>query len=233
MTAIVDNGSMRLLIVEDDLDFQRFLKSRLEEKCFAVDTASDGDAGLDRARTSAYDLIVLDYSLPSRTGYDICAMLRTEGVPVPIIMISGANGVFHRVDGLNMGIDDYMVKPFYFEELHARINAVLRRPRTMHEPELSFDDLVLDVRRQEVRRGCADVYLTKKEFAILEYLLRHCGAVVSKTEIVEHVWDMDLDPFSNALETHMMNLRRKIDTPRRRKIMHTVSGRGYRLGHAR
>ncbi len=224
---------IRLLVVEDDLDFQRFLKYRLEEKCFAVDAAADGDAGLDLARTGAYDLLVLDYSLPTRTGYDICSALRSTGVPVPIVMISGTGGVFHRVDGLNMGIDDYIVKPFYFEELLARINAVLRRPQLMHAPELSFDDLVLDVRRQEVRRGCAEVYLTKKEFAILEYLLRHQGTVVSKSELVEHVWDMSLDPFSNALETHLMNLRRKIDLPRRRKILHSVSGRGYKLGFAK
>jgi DNA-binding response OmpR family regulator len=224
---------MRLLIVEDDLDFQKFLKFRLEEKCFAVDTAEDGDTAFTRARENAYDLILLDYSLPLRNGYEICTELRRMGKTMPIIMISSSNGIFHRVDGFNLGIDDYLIKPFYFEELYARINAVLRRPQAMHDPILTFDDLVLDIRKQEVRRGTLSIYLTRKEFALLEYLLRNQGLVVTRGEIMEHVWDMELDPFSNAIETHMMNLRRKIETPRRKKIIHSVPGRGYKIDYGR
>ena len=220
---------MRLLIVEDNSDFQKFLKTRLEEKCFAVDTADDGARGLALAKHNAYDLILLDYSLPEKNGYEICAELRERGLETPIIMISGTGDVLHKVDGFNIGLDDYIVKPFFFEELLARITAVLRRPKTQSNSIISFDDLELDAARQKVTRAEKSIYLTRKEFALLEYLLKNSSNVVTRGEIMEHVWNTELDEFSNTIETHILNLRKKIDTPKKHKLIHSVPGRGYKM----
>lgn len=224
---------MRLLLVEDNSDFRKFLKTRLEEKCFAVDAVEGGDEGLALAKKNSYDLIILDYSLPEKNGYEICTELRTARVTTPIIMISGTGDVLHKVDGFNIGLDDYMVKPFFFEELVARINALLRRPEAQQSSIISFDDLVLDSVKQQVTRAGLPVYLTKKEFALLEYLLRRSSAVVTRGEILDHVWDDRAGATSNTLETHIMNLRRKIDRPRKRKLIHSVPGRGYKLDFSR
>jgi len=220
---------MRLLVIEDNLDFQKFLKLRLEEKCFAVDAASDGDRGLSLARMNDYDLILLDYSLPRKNGYEICEEIRALGKHMPIIMISGTGDIPHKVDGFNLGIDDYLVKPFFFEELVARIQAALRRPPVQASMLLSIDDLVVDTRKQQVMRGQASIYLTRKEYALAEYLLKNARSVVSRGEIMEHVWDRDIDLFSNTIETHILNLRKKIDLPRKRKLIHSVPGRGYKF----
>jgi two-component system, OmpR family, response regulator len=220
---------MRALIIEDDLDTQDFLKSRLEEKCFAVDTVDDGDRALYLANTNEYDIILLDYSLPHKNGYEICDELRKNEKHVPIIMISVKIEIPHKVEGFNIGIDDYMTKPFYFDELYARIQAVLRRPKVQHKAILNIDDLSLDTTKQQVRRGRESIYLTRKEFSLLEYLLLHSGSVVSRGAIMEHIWDINLDPFSNTIETHILNLRKKIDTPPRKKLIHSVPGRGYKI----
>ena len=144
-------------------------------------------------------------------------------------MISGTSDVLHKVDGLNNGIDDYIVKPFFFEELLARINAILRRSPSSHNAVLQFDNLSLDTNTQKVTRGGVSIYLTRKEFALLEYLLKNAGTVVTRGAIMEHVWDTKLDLFSNTIETHILNLRKKIDIPRYKKLIHNVAGRGYKL----
>jgi DNA-binding response OmpR family regulator len=220
---------MRALIIEDDLDTQDFLKSRLEEKCFAVDAIDDGEKALYLANTNEYDIILLDYSLPSKNGFEICNELRKNEKHVPIIMLSVTVEIPHKVEGFNIGIDDYLTKPFYFDELYARIQAVLRRPKVQHKAILSIDDLSLDTVKQQVKRGRESIYLTRKEFSLLEYLLLHAGTVVSRGAIMEHIWDINLDPFSNTIETHILNLRKKIDNPPRKKLIHSVPGRGYKI----
>lgn len=224
---------MRLLIVEDNLEFQKFLKARLEEKSFAVDAANNGTQGLALASSHPYDLILLDYSLPGKNGYEICTNLRERGILAPIIMISGTGDVFHKVDGFTLGVDDYLVKPFFFEELFARIGAVLRRPRAQTQSVISFADLEINTSTQKVVRAKKEIYLTKKEFALLEYLLRNSETLVTRGELLEHVWDAKVDEYSNTIEAHITNLRKKIHLPRKKKLIHSVPGRGYKLGVTR
>ena len=224
---------MRILIIEDDLDTAMFVKSRLEEKCFAVDIEMDGNAGLKAAKANAYDLILLDYNLPGRNGFSVMEEIRTAEektrTHTPIIMISVTSEISHKVSGFNTGADDYVTKPFFFDELFARIQAVLRRPNMRKELVFHMDDLMLDTNRQKVIRGEESVYLTRKEFCILEYLMRNEGMVVSRGMITEHVWDMNVDPFSNTIEMHILNLRKKIDKPEKSKLIHSIPGRGYKI----
>jgi DNA-binding response OmpR family regulator len=220
---------MRILIVDDDPDIQDFLKTRLEEKCFACDIAKDGKEALYFAKVNEYDLIILDYSLPSKTGYEVCELLRKEGNFVPIIIVSGTFEIPHKVRGFMLGVDDYVIKPFYFDELYARIQAVLRRPKIQMKTELELDTLVVDTIKQTVYRDGTPIHLTRKEFSLLEYLMRNKGAVVSRGSILEHIWDGSVDPFSNTVETHIMNLRKKVDMPPHKKLIHSISGRGYKI----
>jgi two-component system, OmpR family, response regulator len=220
---------MRILVIDDDIDTQTFLKNRLEEKCFAVDTASDGERALYIARINEYDIILLDYMLPYKNGYELCATLRREGNHTPIIMISATIDVPHKISGFRSGIDDYVTKPFYFEELLARIQAILRRPKAQQSTTLKIGELILDTATQKVSVGKQEVYLTRKEFSLLEYLLQHAGTVVSRGTIMEHVWDSNLDPFSNTIETHILNLRKKINSGSKQKFIHSVPGRGYKI----
>ncbi len=220
---------MRLLIIEDNVEFVTLLKNRLEEKCFAVDNAYDGDRGLFLAKTNEYDLILLDCALPGKSGFEICKELRFFGKHTPIIIISVSNDTPKKVAGLELGADDYLGKPFLFDELYARIQAVLRRPPIQNSCILAFGDLTLDTNKQRVTRGKDAIYLTKKEFSLLEYLMKHAGAVVSRGEIMEHIWDANLDPFSNTIETHILNLRKKLHSGNRKKIIHSVPGRGYKI----
>ncbi len=220
---------MRCLIIEDDTDTLDYLKSRLEEKCFAVDTAKDGEQALWLAKTNGYDIILLDYDLPKKNGFEICENLRDCAITTPIIMISVTDEVPHKVLGFTLGIDDYIRKPFYFDELYARIQAVMRRPQLQQKAVFTMDDLTLDTSTQQVIRGEESVYLTRKEFSLLEYLLRNSGSVLSRNSIMEHIWDADLDPFSNTIETHILNLRKKIDRFAPRKLIHCVPGRGYKI----
>lgn len=220
---------MRCLIVEDDIDTQEYLQSRLEEKCFAVDATADGEQALSFAQTNDYDIIMLDYDLPKKNGFEICEELRESGITTPIIMISVTDDIPHKVVGFTLGADDYVKKPFYFDELYARIQAILRRPRPQQKSILSIDDLILNTATQQVHRGARTVYLTRKEFSLLEYLLRNSGSVISRGTIMEHIWDATLDPFSNTIETHILNLRKKIDRPAQQKLIHCVPGRGYKI----
>jgi DNA-binding response OmpR family regulator len=220
---------MRCLIIEDDNDTCEYIQSRLEEKCFAVDSSNDGAVALKLAKENQYDIILLDYDLPNKNGFEICEHLRDCAITTPIIMISVTNEVPHKVLGFTLGVDDYLKKPFYFDELYARMQAVMRRPQLQQKAVFSMDDLTLDTSTQQVTRAEKSVYLTRKEFSLLEYLLRNAGAVISRSTIMEHIWDADLDPFSNTIETHILNLRKKIDRTAARKLIHCVPGRGYKI----
>ncbi len=220
---------MRILLVEDDEQILASLRVRLKSEGFSVDTENDGIRGSFLARTNNYDVIILDYLLPRKNGGKICQEIRARGTAVPIIMISVQTEIPTRVELLNLGADDYVTKPFPFEELLARIRAVLRRPSQIKEDILSIDDLVLDSARCNVERAGKKIKLTRKEFALLEYLLRHKGSVLSRGTLMEHVWDIHGDLFSNTIETHILNLRKKIDRPNAKKLIYTISGRGYKI----
>jgi DNA-binding response OmpR family regulator len=219
---------MRILVVEDEKKIGAFLKAGLNEKCYSVDLAPDGERGSFLARTTEYDLIILDNILPKMTGLDICKDLRERGKIVPILMLSVRSDTATKVELLNAGADDYLCKPFSLDELLARVNALSRRPPVIESDVMKIDDLKIDAVNYSVVRGRKRLYLTRKEFMLLAYLLRHRGTVVSRGMILEHVWDMNGDPFSNTIESHISSLRRKVDLPGRKKLIHTVPGRGYK-----
>lgn len=220
---------MRILIAEDDPEIGLFLKHNFTSQAFSADWATDGNRASYLARTNDYDLIVLDNLLPDKQGTEICRELRKMGRPTPIIMLTIERDMDKKVGALEQGADDYVTKPFSFAELMARIRAVLRRPPQIAGEVLQVGDLELDTKSQAVHRGTRPVSLTRKEFQLLEYLMRHRGKVVSRGMIMEHVWDVEADPFSNTIETHILNLRRKIDKDALEKVIHTVSGRGYKV----
>ncbi len=220
---------MRLLLIEDDIDLGLHLKNALESEVFTVDLATDGEYGLILGKIHTYDLVILDNILPKKTGTEVCRELRQAGKTMPIIMLSVQAEVRQKITVLNEGADDYITKPFQFDELLARINAILRRPSGMEKEVLLVSDLTLDSKKHLVKRGDKEIHLTRKELALLEFLMRRQGNVVSRGLIMEHVWDMNADPFSNTIETHILNLRRKIDRGHSVKLIHTVSGRGYKI----
>lgn len=224
---------MRILIIEDELALGDALKLNLESEAYAVDIERDGDRGWYRAQTTDYDAVVLDDILPGKHGSEICRDLRLRGRTVPILLMSVQSEVGRRVELLDGGADDYLTKPFLFAELSARLRALLRRPRELHYGELCSGDLVLHESGFLAARAGMESYLTAKEFALLHYLMSNEGRVVSRGMIMEHVWDGDVDQFSNMIETHISNLRRKIDVPGLPKLIRTVSGRGYLFGEAK
>jgi DNA-binding response OmpR family regulator len=221
---------MRILVIDDQEELAKSLKMGLESQCYAVDIEHDGERGLYRARTNDYDLILLDNVLPGKLGPDICRELREYKMTTPIMILSVKSEIEQKVNLLNCGADDYLAKPFSFAELSARIRALLRRPHVMEALQLTIDDLVLDRKTYSASRAKKSIYLTPKEFSLLEYLMKNQGAVISRGMILEHVWDDGVDPFSNSIETHITNLRRKIDHGHKRKLIHTVPGRGYLMG---
>lgn len=224
---------MKVLIIEDDRDTAEYLEQRLREKCFVVDRAHDGISGIAHAKAHTYDVILLDYELPGRNGLLVGHEIRNqdheERKHVPIIMISVTCDVDHRVAALESGCDDYLMKPFFFDELLARIYALLRRPSHIHDAQFTIDDLLLDTTTQKVFREGREIYLTRKEFSLLEFLLRHKGTIVSRGHIGEHVWDKNINPFSNTVEMHILNLRRKIEQGSKKRLIHSISGRGYKI----
>lgn len=215
--------------MEDEKDINNFIKVSLEAECFAVDSAEDGEAGSYLARTNDYDIIILDNMLPKKNGVEIIKEIRKEGKTVPVIMLSVRSETTTKVDLLNSGADDYLTKPFSFQELLARIRALLRRPKNIEKDIINIEDLTVDYVKHKVKRAKEEIYLTKKEFMLLEYLLRNKGTVLSRGMILEHVWDMNADPFSNTVESHILNLRKKIDLPDKNKLIHTIPGRGYKI----
>lgn len=220
---------MRALIIEDDPAISKLLKSRLHAEHFVVDTAQDGIKGSYAARTNEYDIILLDCVLPKKDGLAVCRDIRNSKIATPIVALSVKKDTNHKVEMLDAGIDDYVTKPFHFSELLARIRALLRRPRELEGDILQIADLSIDRVRHFVMRGKKAVYLARKEYMLLEYLARHRGRVLSRGSILEHVWDAEINPFSNTVEAHIRNLRIKIDKRQKIKLIHTVSGIGYKL----
>jgi DNA-binding response OmpR family regulator len=220
---------MRILIIEDNYEIRNFLIESLAAESFAIDDAEDGDQGSYLARTNEYDLIILDNNLPKKNGMTVCNEIRRIGNDVPIIMLSVESGIDKKVLLLESGADDYMTKPFSYKELLARMRALLRRPKTILRNTLDAGVLNIDCDRQKAFRSGKEIYLTRKEFALLEYLVRNKGSIVSRSTIMEHVWDVESDPFSNTIETHVLNLRRKIDRSYKEKLILTVPGRGYMI----
>lgn len=221
---------MRVLVIEDDPDVRATLRGGLEAECFAVDTADDGEHGSYLARTNDYDVILLDYMLPKQDGRAVCADIRKSTKQPYIVMLSVKAETPEKTDLLNLGADDYLAKPFSFEELLARLRAMLRRPRVLQPEIFSHDDVTLDARSHIVLRRGKEVNLTRKEYMVLEYLLRNKGSVVSRSMLGEHVWDSNLNVFSNTIESHILSLRKKLDGNRKPGIIHTIQGRGYRIG---
>jgi two-component system OmpR family response regulator len=220
---------MKILIVEDDPDMREFLKDGFGSESSNVDAADNGTDGSYMARTNDYDAVILDYSLPKKNGGIVCEEIRAAGKTTPIIFLSVIGDLRHKVDALEKGADDYVTKPFSFEELRARVRAVTRRPRKIEGSILRIADLVLDKERQTVLRGQTGIYLTRKEFNLLQYLMKNKGMVLSRGVIMEHVWNADSDPFSNTIESHILNLRRKINVGRKKDLIRNVPGRGYMI----
>ena len=218
---------MRILVVEDDRQLAQFVAKGLRESGCAVDVAYDGVDGAHLGRTEAYDAIVLDIMLPKQSGFGVIRELRRAGVDVPILCLTARDSVEDRVMGLDLGADDYLVKPFHFAELLARLHALQRRSPKMAPAELRCQDLVLDPSTRMVSRAGTPISLTAKEFNLLECLMRRAGTVVTRTAIIENVWDMNFDSLANVVEVYINRLRAKVDRPFCGKLIHTVRGVGY------
>lgn len=221
---------MRILVVEDDPHLGSLLKASLEAECFSVDWAVTGTQGSFMARTNEYDIVLLDYMLPERDGREVCQDIRKSGRTCAILLLTVRSEIDQKVDLLNCGADDYLTKPYAFAELLARIRALLRRSQVNRSDILTHRDLCLDRQGQTVLLGKKEVYLTRKEFMLLEYFLLNQGKVVSRAILSEHVWDKTLDTFSNTIESHILNLRRKIDRQGMPSFISTIPGRGYKIG---
>ena len=220
---------MRILLIEDDIAISRLLKEGLEDESYAVDVAHDGSEGYRTAVADEYDVIILDIMLPGMNGYEVCRALRNDGNKTPILMLTARDAERDIVEGLDTGADDYLAKPFSFGVLLARLRALLRRPNEKLEEILQVGDLKLDPSLKKVTRASQEINLTAKEYGVLEYLMRNKGKVLSKEQIISHVWDFDADVLPNNVELFIMFLRRKIDKPFKSKLIHTVSGFGYKL----
>lgn len=220
---------MRVLIVEDEPKIAAFVKRGLQEEYYAVDVAYDGEAALDYATATEYDLIVLDILLPKLDGLSVCRELRQSGIDTPILMLTASDTVDDRVTGLDSGADDYLVKPFSFKELLARLRALSRRPPVVQEAVLRLADLQMDTIAHTAERAGRPIELTPKEYSVLECLFSHRNQVLSRTIIAEHVWDEEFDSESNLVDVYIRNLRRKIDEDYPLKLIHTVRGIGYKL----
>jgi DNA-binding response OmpR family regulator len=220
---------MKILVIEDNEKLAQSLKKGLEQEGFAVDCLFDGLAGQRRLEATdyAYDAVVLDIMLPKKDGITVCKELRAQQIMVPIIMLTAKDTVPDKVAGLNTGADDYLIKPFAFDELVARIRALLRRPEEAVSNELSAGDLTLDPITHRVEKRGREIKLSHKEFAILEYLMRNKGKVVRRQDILDHVWDYDFNSFSNLIDVKIKNLRKKVDPDN--VIIETIRGIGYRL----
>jgi len=220
---------MRILLVEDEPDAAQMLAKGLREQSYAVDVATDGETAVYQAGVNDYDLVILDVMLPLKDGFEVCRELRAEGLTFPILMLTARDAPPDRVAGLDMGADDYLTKPFDFHELLARLRALLRRGPALRPETVEVADLSIDMRARQVRRGGRQIELTAKEYALLEYLARRAGEVVSRAEIAEHVWEENFDPFSNLIEVYVQRLRRKIDEGYTPKLLRTRRGEGYAL----
>ena len=229
MSGILRPTAMRVLVVEDQHRIADFISRGLSEQGYAVDVAYDGDEALQWVDTAEFDVIVLDVMLPIRDGIEVCRTLRERGLRMPILMLTARDTVEDRVRGLDSGADDYLVKPFAFAELLARLRALTRREPAALGTVLKVGDLILDTTTREASRQGMSLELTSKEYALLEYLMRHPNQVLTRTMIAEHVWNYDFDNATNVIDVHIRNLRRKIDDPFPTKLVQTVRGAGYRI----
>jgi two-component system copper resistance phosphate regulon response regulator CusR len=219
---------MRLLVVEDDPRLCAVLVRGLREAGYAVDTAGDGDAALYQTAINPYDAVILDVMIPGADGFEVCRRLREDRSAVPVLMLTARDAIDDRIHGLDVGADDYLTKPFDFGELLARVRALLRRTPVVTSPTLQVGDLSIDTASHRVRRGSEEIVLTSKEYALLEYLARNAGRVISREEIAEHVWDEHFDRFSNLIEVYVNRLRRKVDQSDPHLII-TRRNEGYML----
>ena len=223
---------MRILVVEDEQAISAFVVQGLTEAGYAVDLAADAAECLHWAAIAEYDVIVLDVMLPDQDGLTVCAELRRRGLRAPVLMVTARDAVDDRVAGLDSGADDYLIKPFAFAELLARIRALLRREPAFKGTVLQVADLEMDTAHRTVRRGGLQIALTSKEYSLLEYLMRHPHQILTRSAIAEHVWNYDFDNLTNLIDVHIFALRRKLDDAHHLKLLHTVRGVGYRLGSA-
>lgn len=223
---------MRLLVIEDEHRIANTIKKGLEQERYAVDVAYTGTDGYDLASTEEYDVIILDLMLPGMDGIELCRTLRKENNHTPILMLTAKSQIEDKVTGLDEGADDYLTKPFAFEELLARIRALTRRPQKSLDPVLTVDTLILNTKNFTVHRSTQPVSLSGKEFALLEYLMRNAGTIVTKDQIISHVWDYDADILPNTVEVYIKNVRNKVDKPfpTMKPLITTVRGFGYRIG---
>jgi len=220
---------MRILVIEDDPTVGQYVKRGLEEQRWAVDLTTDGEEGERRASSEAYDLVVLDMRLPGKSGIEVLHSLRAKGFERPVLVLTAQDAVDAKVATLRAGADDYVTKPFAFEELLARVEALSRRPRALASPVLHVADLEIDQATREVRRAGERIELTPKEYTVLEYLARHAGRVMSRTLITEYAWGYHFDPGTNIVDVVINHLRKKIDAAHPRKLISTVRGVGYVL----
>jgi heavy metal response regulator len=218
---------MRILLVEDDKKLAEYLKKGLTEEQYAVDVFHDGISGIYWAKEFDYDLIILDIMLPGKDGMTVCKEIREKGMIAPIIMLTAKDTVEDKIYGLDLGADDYLAKPFSFGELVARIRALLRRSQKYKTRILKVADLELDPVSHKVTRAGKEISLTGKEYALLEYLMRNTGRVVTETNIIEHVWDMQSEPFTNVVSVYIYHLRNKVDRGFDNKLIHTIRTLGY------
>ena len=221
---------MRLLIIEDYKPLQKSLTKGLSEAGFAVDTTGDGKEGLWYAMGNEYDVIILDLMLPGMDGLEILKKIRTQGQKSHVLILTAKDTVQDRVTGLNLGADDYLVKPFAFKELLARVHALLRRSYRQKNPLIKVKDLKIDLSRQKVYRGKEEIQLTPREYALLEYLAMRLGQTISRTDIWEHIYDFNSSASSNVVDVYIGYLRKKIERPDKPRLIHTIRGRGYVLG---
>ena len=218
---------MKILIIEDNLVLADTVKRALQSKGYIVDVAGDGKTGSYIARTNKYHIILLDLILPDKSGVIVCKDIRKSGITSPIIIISSQSDINDKITMLDIGADDYLTKPFSIEELIARIKALSRRPYNISDEVIMLHDLTINTSNQTVTKYGKEIYLTRKEYALLHCFARNEGKIVSRGHILEEVWEKDCNPFTNTIETHVRNLRKKIET--NKKIIHTINGRGYKI----
>jgi two-component system, OmpR family, response regulator len=218
---------MKILVIEDDPTVGQFVKRGLEEQRWGVDLVADGEEGERRAGSEAYDLIVLDMRLPGRSGMQVLRNLRARGYERPVLVLTAQDSIDAKVDALRAGADDYVTKPFALEEVLARVEALSRRPPAIVSSVLRVADLELDKATRQVSRGGEAIEVTPKEYAVLEYLMRHAGRVMSRTLITEYAWDYHFDPGTNIVDVVINHLRKKVDAGHEKKLIHTVRGVGY------
>ena len=220
---------MKILIVEDEHLIATSIKKGLEQEHYTVDIAFDGIEGYDLAASNEYDIILLDLMLPGLDGLSICQKLRTENIHTPILMLTAKSQLDDKVKGFNVGADDYLTKPFAFEELLARIRALSRRPQQTTGKILTVADLSIDTTNYQIKRGTKEIRLSSKEYSLLECLVRHAGQILNKDQIIQYVWSYESDILPNTVEVYIRNLRQKIDQPFKKKLIQTIRGFGYKI----